>query len=162
MTAEDGPPVARALAAAGIPCRVFRHPGSVESLEQAARERGQTPDQVVRSIVFRLGGGAGVYVMALVTGARQVSWPALRRHLGTSRVTMAAPEEVLAVTGYPIGAVAPFGLPQPLRVLVDEAVLAPAEVSLGSGRRGTAVIVSSADLRAALPDAGIGPLAETG
>ena len=164
MTAPERPPVARALDELGVPCRVFQHPGPVESLEQAARERGQAPEQVIRSILFRLGSAkeaAGrMYVMALVAGARQVSWPALRRHLGTSRVTMASAEEVLAVTGYPIGAVSPFGLPSPLRVLVDEAVFAVDEVSVGSGVRGTTVILRSADLRAALPAAEVSQFAE--
>lgn len=151
------PPVSRALAALGLPHRVFRHPGPVESLEQAARERGQAPEQVVRSLLFRLTGGA--YIMVLIAGARQVAWPALRRHLGQSRVTLATADEVRAVTGYEIGAVSPVGLPRPMRVLVDEGVLAPAEVSIGSGERGVAVILASADLRRALGKAEIGAFA---
>ena len=59
-------------------------------------------------------------------------------------------DELLRVTGYTHGAVAPFGLPQPMRVLVDESVLAEDEVSLGSGVRGTAVILRRADLMRAL------------
>ncbi len=155
------PPVALALSALGIPHRVFRHPGPVESLEQAARERGQTPDQVVRSLLFRLGGGAEArpYVMVLVAGPAQVAWPKLRRYLGQSRLTLAAPEEVLSVTGYEIGAVAPFGLPQPVRVLVDESVLAPGEISIGSGERGVTVLLASADLRRALGECEVGQFA---
>ena len=154
------PPVAAALDAANIPYRLFVHAGPVHSLEQAAAERGQAPDQVVRSIVFRL--AAGEFVMALCAGARQISWPALRRHLGVSRVTMASREEVRAVTGYELGAVAPFGLPAPMRVLVDESVLASEEISLGSGVRGTAVIMRRDDLLAALGDAPVVQLSEGG
>ena len=33
-----------------IPYRLFRHAGKVESLEQAAAERGQQPGQVVRIV----------------------------------------------------------------------------------------------------------------
>jgi hypothetical protein len=39
-------PVSRHLEALGIPHHVFRHPGAIHSLEQAARERGQKPEQV--------------------------------------------------------------------------------------------------------------------
>jgi Cys-tRNA(Pro) deacylase len=152
------PPVAQALAAQDIPHRVFRHPGPVTSLEQAAQERGQTPDQVVRSLLFRLGEDA--YAMVLMAGPAQVSWRNLRRHLGQSRLTTASEAEVLAVTGYAIGAVAPFGLPRPLRVLIDRRVLEQDEVSLGSGVRGVAVILRSDDLRRALPDAEIGNFRE--
>ena len=59
-------------------------------------------------------------------------------------------EEVRRVTGYERGAVAPFGLPQPLRILIDPSVFTHEEISLGSGVRGTAVIMTSHDLRRAL------------
>ena len=63
---------------------------------------------------------------------------------------MASPDEVLAVTGYEIGAVSPFGLNVPLPVLVDESVFATEEVSIGSGERGVTVILSADALRQAL------------
>ena len=68
----------------------------------------------------------------------------------------ASEEEVLAVTGYARGAVAPFGLPQPLRILVDASVFARPELSLGSGVRGTAIILSRANLKRALGDVEVG------
>lgn len=142
------PPVARFLQQQGIPHRIFRHPGPVNSLEQAAAERGQRPQQVVRSILFRL--GAQEFALALVAGPAQVSWPALRKFLGQSRLTLATPEEVLAVTGYVTGAVGPFGLRQPVRMLVDETVLKEEEISIGSGERGVTIILRRDDLLAAL------------
>lgn len=145
---NDTPPVAHYLAAIGIPHRVFRHAGPVHSLEQAAQERGQQPGQVVRSILFRL--AEAEYAMVLMAGPSQIDWRALRRFVGQSRLTTASEEEVFRVTGYPIGAVAPFGVPQPLRVLVDESVLAQQEISIGSGARGVTVILQVADLLRAL------------
>ncbi len=94
--------------------------------------------------------------MVLVAGPAQVDWKRLRQHLGQSRLTMASADEVLATTGYPIGAVGPLGLPQPLSIYVDDSVLAEAEISIGSGVRGTTVILQSADLLAALPTAEVG------
>jgi Cys-tRNA(Pro)/Cys-tRNA(Cys) deacylase len=144
----DLPPVARVLDELHVPYRLFVHEGPVHSLEQAARERDQLSDQVIRSIVFRV--GQDEFLMALIAGDRQIAWPALRRYLGQSRLTLATEDEVRSVTGYERGAVAPFGLPQPLRILVDESVFTHEEVSLGSGVRGTAVIMTSSDLRRAL------------
>src|SRR5581483_3830559 len=141
-------PVTHALDALHISYRVFQHPGHVNSLEQAARERGQSPDQVIRSIVFRL--AQGEYIIVLMAGANQVSWQALRKYLGVSRITMAKENELRAVTGYEIGAVSPFGLPQRMRILTDPSVFAPAEISIGSGLRGTTIIIKSDDLRRAL------------
>jgi prolyl-tRNA editing enzyme YbaK/EbsC (Cys-tRNA(Pro) deacylase) len=94
--------------------------------------------------------------MVLMAGPAQISWPALRRHLGQPRVTMATADEVRLATGYELGAVAPFGLPQPMRVLADEGVFLPDAVSLGSGVRGTAIILKSSDLRRALGEAETG------
>ncbi len=155
---SDEPPVSVALEKLGIPHRVFRHAGPVNSLEQAAAERGQRPEQVVRSILFRI--GEDDFIMVLVAGPAQIPWKALRKHLGQSRLTMATEDEVLAVTGYRIGAVSPFGLPRRLKVLIDAGVMQEQEVSIGSGTRGQAVILTSADLHHALPEAEIVTLIE--
>ncbi len=155
---EASTPVSRALTALNIPHRLFRHPGPIHSLEQAARERGQSPDQVVRSLVFRA--AKDEYFMVLVAGARQVAWPTLRRYLGQSRLTTASEAEVLTATGYERGAVSPFGLPAPMRILVDESVFDYEEVSIGSGERGVTVILRSEDLRRALSQAETGEYAE--
>lgn len=145
---EDRPPVSIALEKLGIPHRVFHHTGQVMSLEQAAQERGQRPEQVVRSILFRI--GEGEFIMALVAGPAQISWKKLRQHLGQSRLTMASENEVLEVTGYHIGTVSPFGLPRPLKVLIDPSVLQEEEISIGSGIRNTGIILKSADLQRGL------------
>ena len=151
------PPVSQALTQMGIPHRVFTHPGPVNSLEQAAAERGQVPEQVIRSILFRL--GEDNFLMALMAGPAQVSWPALRSYLGISRISMATEEEVLTVTGYRIGAVSPFGLPAPVRIIADESVFAPAEISIGSGERGTTIIMTTENLQKALGEIEITKLA---
>jgi Cys-tRNA(Pro)/Cys-tRNA(Cys) deacylase len=144
---SENPPVGLALEKLGIPHRVFRHGKPVTSLKQVAQERGQRPGQVVRSILFRT--GMDEYLMVLAAGPAQLSWKALRRQLGQSRLTMAAEDEVLAVTGYRIGTVGPFGLLRPLKVLIEKSVMEEEEVSIGSGMRNVAVILKSKDLHRA-------------
>ena len=151
------PPAAQVLLNLGVPYQIFRHLEPVNSLEQAARERGQMPDQVIRSILFR--NGEDSFVMVLIAGPEQISWPKLRAHLGQSRLTMATEEEVLANTGYRIGAVSPFGLPRPMRMLADENVFTHADISIGSGQRGTAIILKSLDLRSTLGNIEVGQFA---
>ncbi len=90
-------PVSKALSALDIPHFEFEHPGPVLSLEQAAIERGQSPDQVVRSILFRL--TEEEHFMVLIAGPDQIPWPSLRNYIGQSRMTLANPEEVLKITG---------------------------------------------------------------
>jgi Cys-tRNA(Pro)/Cys-tRNA(Cys) deacylase len=152
-------PVTRFLDEKGIGYRFFQHPGAVHSLEQAADERGQRVDQIIRSIVFRLSRGG--FVMVLVAGKKQVSWQALRRHLGTSRISMATEEEVLEITGYSLGAVSPFGIKQPLHILVDQDVLNENEISVGSGVRYSTVIMRCDDFMLTLGQVEVGNFAQT-
>lgn len=140
----------------GIPYRIFTHGGPIHSLEQAAAERGQSPEQVVRSILFRL--SREEFCMALVAGAQQINWRGLRRHFNQSRLSLASPDEVQRITGYRPGTVSPFGLPEPIPLIADPNVFEPEEVSLGSGLRGIAIIMKTTDLRAALGDIQILPL----
>jgi Cys-tRNA(Pro) deacylase len=145
-------PAPEELTTRGIPHREFTHPGPVESLEQAAAERGQQPEQVVRSILFHITDGE--YVLVLTGGPRRIDWATLRRHLGVSRIRMAKPEEVIDVTGFQIGSVGPFGLPSPIPILVDRSLFGQEEVSIGSGVRGTTIFIRTRDLKRALEDAG--------
>ena len=106
MTSRDGAgestPATLELESRGIPHRLFRHPGPVASLQQAADERGQSPEQVIRSIVFRV--GEGEFVMVLMAGEQQVSWRSLRRYLGQSRLTIARGHVATsALARHPVG-----------------------------------------------------------
>lgn len=131
-----------------IPHTVFEHQHPVHSLEQAAEERQQHPEQVVRSIVFRL--AEDEFIMVLMPGPGQVPWKALRHYLGQSRISMATNDELLRATGYRPGTVNPFGLPHPMRVLIDQGVLNQPIVSLGSGRPGIAIMIEPDDILKAL------------
>lgn len=90
--------------------------------------------------------------MVLVAGPDQIDWKKLRKQVSTSRITMASPSEVLQVTGYELGAVAPFGLPKEIPILVDNSVLEQEVLSMGSGIRNVAIIIERRDLIHALGD----------
>jgi Cys-tRNA(Pro) deacylase len=155
----EKPPASIILDQLNIPHRVFHHEKPLMSFEQAAAERNQRPEQIVRSILFQI--RPEEFVLILVAGREQVDWRKLRQLVGRSRVRMATEDEVLAVTGYRVGTVSPFGLKNPVRVLIDESVLREEEVSTGSGVRNMAIILNSADLRLALEDAEIVALLES-
>jgi len=144
------PPASIALEKRNIPHRVFRHERPVESFEQAASDRKQRPDQIVRSILFQI--RPEEFVMVLIAGREQVDWKKLRQLVRRSRIRMATEEEVLEITGYRIGTVSPFGLKNQVRILIDASVLQEEEISLGSGIRNMAIIMKSTDLRQAVGD----------
>ena len=154
----ENSPASIALEKLGVQHKVFRHENPVTSFEQAASDRGQQASQVVRSILFRI--AEDEFIMALVAGPAQISWKILRKQLGRSRISMATEDEVLAVTGYRVGTVGPFGLPNQLKVLIDASVMREEEISIGSGMRNTAIILKSADLHHALKDAEVVSLTE--
>ena len=133
-------PVTESLDELGIAYELHIHEGQIHSLEQAARERGLEPGQIVRSLVFRCEGME--YVMVLMPGPMKVGWPKLRRHLGVSRITTATEEQILELTGYQLGAVSPLGLPSPLRILADRSILDLMTISIGAGIRNAGVILS--------------------
>ena len=154
----EKPRASIALEKLNIPHRVFQHTTPVHSFEQAAADRNQRPEQIVRSILFQV--RPGEFVMVLMAGPEQVDWKKLRQFIGRSRLRMATEAEVLEVTGYRIGTVSPFGLKNQVRVLIDASVLQEEEISTGSGVRQMAIIMKSADLRRALGDAEIVSLTE--
>ena len=139
--------VTRVLDELGIPYRIHIHERPLQSLEQAAEERGLEPDQIVRSLLFRL--EDGTFVLVLMPGGGKVNWAKLRKHLGVSRMTTATSEEVLEITGYETGAVSPFGLPVRLRLLADRKIMIYDEISIGAGVRNAGVLLK----RQALLDA---------
>lgn len=155
---NEKPPASVALDQLNIPHRVFLHEGTLSSFEQAAAERNQRAEQIVRSILFQI--RPEEFALVLVAGREQVDWRKLRQLVGRSRVRMATEEEVLEVTGYRIGTVSPFGLKNPIRVLIDESVLKEEDVSTGSGVRNMAILLKSADLRRALGAAEVVSLLE--
>ena len=154
----DQPPASIALEKINIPHRVFRHETSVTSFEQAAADRNQRPEQIVRSILFQV--RPAEFLMVLVAGPDQIDWRKLRQLVKRSRVRMATEEEVLEVTGYRIGTVSPFGLKNPVKIVIDSSVLKEEEISIGSGVRSVAIIMKSADMRRALADSEVVALLE--
>lgn len=152
------PPASIALEELNVPHQIFIHERPVTSFEQAAADRNQRPEQIVRSILFQI--RSEEFLMVLVAGPAQIDWRKLRQLVKRSRIRMATEDEVLEVTGYRIGTVSPFGLKNQVRVLIDTSVLKEEEISIGSGVRNMAIILKSRDLRKALGDAEIVSLLE--
>lgn len=125
--------------------QVVRH-GPVSSLDEAARARGVTPGQVIKTIVVRR--DEDDYLFVLVPGDRSISWPKLRAHLGVNRISMPDADDAQRVTGYVRGTITPLGSTSPWPVLADASLDGP--ISIGGGDHGVSLTVESADLIRAL------------
>ena len=143
-------PASKYLTTINIPHTEFIHQGKVSSIEEAAEQRNQNVNQIIRSIVFRL--GKDNYIMILVAGKVQIDWKKLRKFFNISRLTTASPEEVVETTGFVVGSVGPFGLKKQIKIYLDENILNIDSVSIGSGVRGTGIIITSKNLIEALGD----------
>jgi prolyl-tRNA editing enzyme YbaK/EbsC (Cys-tRNA(Pro) deacylase) len=83
---------------------------------------------------------------------------AVRRFLDVRKVSLAAREETVETTSMEYGGITPIGLPPEWPVLVDTAVAEAGPVVIGSGIRGSKLLLDGADL-AKLPTAQVLDLA---
>ncbi len=76
----------------------------------------------------------------------------VRRHLDVRKLSFARLDEAVRLTGMEFGGITAFGLPAGWPVLVDAAVLAAGDVLMGSGVRGSKLMLP-AEVLAGLPAA---------
>lgn len=97
-------------------------------------------------------------VLVLATDRADVNG-VIRKHLGVRKISFAAQDDAVARTGMEYGGITPIGLPADWPVLVDEAVVRAGQVVIGSGIRGSKILVDGAEL-AELPTATVLDLAQ--
>jgi len=92
----------------------------VRTVREAARAVGVSEDKIIKTIVVNCGGEFRAYILR---GTKRLNVKSLGCRLAT-------PEEVLSVTGYPVGGVPPvLGIP----VFIDEELLSEDYVYGGGG-----------------------------
>jgi prolyl-tRNA editing enzyme YbaK/EbsC (Cys-tRNA(Pro) deacylase) len=104
----------------------------------------------------RAGESTYAAVMVLATDRADVNG-VIRRHLGVRKISFAGQDDAVGRTGMEYGGITPVGLPADWPVLVDEAVAGAGPVVIGSGIRGSKVLLDGAAL-AKLPTATVLPL----
>ncbi len=116
------------------------------TVAEAAAVLGAEPDQIIKSILF-LADGAPVLVIN--NGLARVAWKQLADYLGVSRrrLKTAVPETVLAITGYEVGAVPPFGHKTTLRTVVATAVYHQTIIYGGGGEVQALMKLTTAELK---------------
>ena len=92
---------------------------STKTAAEAAQVMGCELGQIVKSLLVVADGTA---VLALVAGDRRADLGAIGAELGAKKVRMATADQVREATGYAIGGVCPFDLPDELMVLVDDSL----------------------------------------
>jgi prolyl-tRNA editing enzyme YbaK/EbsC (Cys-tRNA(Pro) deacylase) len=129
MTPQDRVNLALAQFGSG---RVVEFDGSTHTAADAAAAVGCELGQIVKTLFFM---AAGRPTIALVAGDRQVDTARLAELVGIGRkkLKMGSPAEVLSLTGFPVGGVAPVGLAGACDVVVDESLRRFDEVWAAAG-----------------------------
>jgi Cys-tRNA(Pro) deacylase len=117
-------PVARvrdALHTLGIEEEIIEFSESTATAAEAASAVGCELGQIVKTLFFLADGRPTV---VLAAGDRQVDTARLAPLVGVGRkkLKMGTPEQVLEHTGYVLGGVSPFGMPNQYDVVVDDSL----------------------------------------
>jgi prolyl-tRNA editing enzyme YbaK/EbsC (Cys-tRNA(Pro) deacylase) len=123
----------------------FIAPGvPMPTVPAAAAAIGAREEQILKTVLF--GNKTGEYAIAIASGPRRIDRALLGEIVGVAGLRVASPDEVLAITGFPAGGVAPVGLPPELTVVVDSAVMSLPIAFGGGGREDLLLEIRTADI----------------
>jgi prolyl-tRNA editing enzyme YbaK/EbsC (Cys-tRNA(Pro) deacylase) len=122
--------------------RVVETDGSSATVALAAEAHGVTPGQIAKTLSVRVGDRA---VLIVARGDVRLDNRKMRAAFG-AKPRMLEADEVLSLTGHPVGGVCPFGLATPLRVYCDISLRAFEEVVPAAGSPSSAVRIAPSRL----------------
>lgn len=136
--------VTRYLTEQQVPFRLLPHRTPATTIEDAARQRGVRPSQMVKSIVLRDMGD--LYALACAPGDKSVDPKKVRTILNCRRMTCVDLKNVSELTGYEIGTVTPLLLTTPMPIIFDHRISLEDEVTISSGSNMAGVALKRDDL----------------
>ncbi len=104
----------------------------------AAAAHGVAPGQIAKTLAFRLQDGRVILVVA--AGDVRIDHGKFKATFGKGKMLPA--DEVVQLTGHPVGGVCPFGLATPLPVHLDASLRAYTEMLPAAGSIDSAVRIS--------------------
>ena len=154
---SDDPSAAEALARfldaadrAGLTVEVRRFAQGTHTAADAAAAIGCDVAAIVKSVVLVARRGVQEWpVLVLTSGAHRAELGAVAAAVGCDSVRQARPYEVLAATGYRVGAVAPLGHPQAIPTWIDTTLLGREIVYAAAGTADSITAMDPAELAAA-------------
>lgn len=130
----------------GVMATMHRLSEPTPTVPAAAAAIGVTPEQIVKSLLF-LAGGQPVLVVAAGHGRVRYSLLARATGVGRKQLRFATPEQAIAITGYPVGAMPAFGHRTPLTTYVDDvSVPSSGALFMGGGGLSELLEVDAVDL----------------
>lgn len=111
---------------------------STATVALAAEAHGVEHGRIAKTLAFRLADGRVLLVVA--SGDARINHKKFKAELGKGK--MLGLDEVVKLTGHPVGGVCPFGLAQPLPIYLDVSLRKYDEVLPAAGATHTAVRIS--------------------
>lgn len=108
---------------------------STATVALAAEAHGVEPGRIAKTLAFRLREGEAILLVA--GGDARIDNRKFKERFGKGK--MLPVEEVVVLTGHPVGGVCPFGLAQALPVYLDDSLRKYDEVLPAAGATNTAV-----------------------
>lgn len=129
----------------GLRAELLVLPVETPTVDAAAEAVGTASEKIVKSLLFMVDDRP---VLAITSGASRIDRRriAKRFSVGRKRVRLADESQVQTATGYPVGAVPPFGHPQPLLTIIDPGVLEHDVVYAGGGASDHLIRVETAEI----------------
>ena len=135
MTVES----VRAFFAAHAPeITIIELAGSTATVELAAKGHGVQPAQIAKTLSLRIKDRA---LLVVTCGVARLNNKKVKAVLG-GKPRMLSADEVVAVTGHPVGGVCPFGLATPLPIYCDLSLKAFDEVVPAAGSTHSALRIA--------------------
>ena len=104
---------------AGVPKEIHRFEESTHNSELAARTLGVRVGQIAKTILLL---SEETAIVVVISGDRRVDTKKVRTLGYGKRVRLAGPDDVVARTGFAVGAVSPVALPDGVPVYIDRSL----------------------------------------
>ena len=130
------------FAARGLDIPIIELEVSTATVALAADAHGVEPGRIAKTLAFRLGDGRTILLVA--RGDARIDNRLFKAQFGRGR--MLGADDVLALTGHPVGGVCPFGLAQPLPIYLDRSLRDFDEILPAAGAIHSAVRLSPQQL----------------
>jgi prolyl-tRNA editing enzyme YbaK/EbsC (Cys-tRNA(Pro) deacylase) len=120
-------------------------PVPTPTVEAAAKALGTEPSQIIKALLFWV---VSEPVLVVASGPTRVDHRVLARHfnVGRKQVKLMGANDVQKISGYPVGAVPPFGHHGEIKTLMDEHILRSQAVYAGGGAENTLMRVSPEEI----------------
>jgi Cys-tRNA(Pro) deacylase len=125
-----------------LPYKVMEFEESTETVERAAQALGVAPALIAKSLAFKVNDRA---VLVVTKGVARIDNQKFKKAF-QAKARMMSPDEVLEITGHPVGGVCPFGLSHPMEIYLDESLRPFERVYPAAGSRNSCIEINPEEL----------------